>query len=380
MSQWTDRINQHPVHGVIRTLESLLIDVDLSGVGQPDKAIADIERIRQVLNLIKSRLELTDPNLVPFQALKNIQNSLHPIINEVSAFKANKNVAHLTNANNHLENILTYLNDIPSPTNAVDIESVKDAVSSLRRSVGQYLRNIDDEVTSLNETFNEGKTSLNSLSFQIESLKQRTDTIVSNFQQQFSTTEENRRTEFQKAQADTKKAAAELIDDIKTDWNELLEEKGAALQSFLTEAKTSLEQIKNEAISTTDAFIRIIQDRKKKAEDLVGIITDTGMVGGYQRVANDAKASARKWRLIAVSSLAGLVIFALVVFYESLSQVIRWDQIATRIFVATSFGVLATYAALQADKRERTERKNRKVELELASILPYLHDLPLEQQ
>lgn len=380
MSQWTDRINQHPVHEAIKTLENLLFDVDLSGLDQPDQAIGDIERIRQVMSLAKTRLERTDPNLVPIQAVKNMHSSLQSVINEVSAFKTNRNVAHLTNANSHIENILTYLTNIPSPTDASDIENVREAVTSLRRSVGQYLRNIDDEVTSLTTSINELKNSLSNLASQIESQKQRTDSVVSTFQQQFSSSEETRRSEFQKSQTDAKKATDELFDDINNQWNELSEEKGTALQTFLTNAKTSLEQLETKTVSMTDDIIQKIEASRKKAEDLVGIITDTGMVGGYQRVANDARDSARNWRKVAVWSLVGLVGFAIAAFIESLIQEIRWDQIVTRIFVATSFGILATYAALQADKHEKTERKNRKVELELASILPYLHDLPLEQQ
>ena len=380
MSQWTDRINQHPVHESIRTLESLLIDVDFTDLTQPDQAIADLERIRQVVNFSKSRLERTDPNLVPIQAVKNMHASFQSVVSEVSAFKTNKNAAHLTNANSHIENILTYLTNIPSPSDASDVESVRDAVSSLRRSVGQYLRNIDDEVSSLNRTIAELKTGLDNFSSQIDSQKQRTDTVVSNFQQQFSSSEETRRSEFQKELNDAKKAADTLLEQIEADWKELSEQKSTTLQSFLTDTKTALEALEKNLTSMADDIVSKIEASKQKAEDLVGIITDTGMVGGYQRVANDARDAGRKWRKVAVWSLVGLVGFAIAAFVESLIHEIRWDQIAARIFVATAFGILAAYAALQADKNERTERKNRKVELELASILPYLHGLPQDQQ
>ena len=45
--------------------------------------------------------------------------------------------------------------------------------------------------------------------------------------------------------------------------------------------------------------------------------------------------------------------------------------------MAVTFGILAAYAARLADKHESIERKNRKMELELAAIDPYLSELPV---
>ena len=48
----------------------------------------------------------------------------------------------------------------------------------------------------------------------------------------------------------------------------------------------------------------------------------------------------------------------------------------TRGFVAVAVAILAGYAARQADKHEKAQRSHRKMELELASISPYLQEFP----
>ena len=78
--------------------------------------------------------------------------------------------------------------------------------------------------------------------------------------------------------------------------------------------------------------------------------------------------------------MVALVGFAIFAFVATLGQDVKWSAFGARIFVAMAFGILSAYAALQADKHQRAERKNRKTELELASISPYLHDLPIVQQ
>ena len=51
--------------------------------------------------------------------------------------------------------------------------------------------------------------------------------------------------------------------------------------------------------------------RKSEAENVVGAITDTGMVGGYQRRANTERKAAILWKVIAAGSLIGFVVFAI---------------------------------------------------------------------
>ena len=58
----------------------------------------------------------------------------------------------------------------------------------------------------------------------------------------------------------------------------------------------------------------------------------------------------------------------------------NFGKFGARTFVAFAFGILAAYSARQAEKNSEVERVNRQLELELASIDPYLSKLPEEKQ
>jgi len=73
--------------------------------------------------------------------------------------------------------------------------------------------------------------------------------------------------------------------------------------------------------------------------------------------------------------LAGVAIWA---FWVATHTQFNWGLFSSRIFVALPFGIIAAYAARQADKHHDLERRNRRVELELASIDPYILPLPEE--
>ena len=380
MSKLTERYDSHPIHNSLRTVQTHLSDLNTEMLKTSEDALASFERLTLVSELSRKRFESTDPNLVATQTLNNLNSSFQSIANELVAFKNDKNINRFMNINSHIENILVYLSNIVVPTTPTDLEAIREAASTYRRSVGQLLRAIDEEQSGIKSKLATLSNDLTMLSNEITTQKQRTDSVIANFQQQFSAAEDKRRTEFTSAEIERKKKSDSLFTNKETEWNQIITEKKTEYEALVKRTSDALTKLQTESIGKVNTLINQIDEGKKKAQDLVGIITDTGMVGGYQRVANEEKQSARNWRKVALVSLIALVGFAVFAFIETLGHEIRWDQFATRIFVAVSFGILAAYAALQADKHEKTERRNRKTELELASILPYLHDLPKDKQ
>ena len=74
--------------------------------------------------------------------------------------------------------------------------------------------------------------------------------------------------------------------------------------------------------------------------------------------------------------MLGLIGFAIFAFVDTLGAVFNWGTFGGRAFVALTFGVLAAYAARQAEKHEQVERRSRRLELELAALDPFLEPLP----
>src|SRR5699024_2844588 len=104
------------------------------------------------------------------------------------------------------------------------------------------------------------------------------------------------------------------------------------------------------------------------------------MTGGFQKVADQARKTKITWQVTAIVSILGLIGFAIFAFYETMTGQFDMGKFGAKTFVSISFGVLAAYSARQADKNADFERRNRQLELELASIDMYLAKLPEEDQ
>jgi phosphotransferase system glucose/maltose/N-acetylglucosamine-specific IIC component len=94
-----------------------------------------------------------------------------------------------------------------------------------------------------------------------------------------------------------------------------------------------------------NAAIAVLETRKEEAHKLVQVIGNTGMTGGYQRVADAAHVTAKNWERIAVGAMVGLIAFALYAFLHAVESEFKWGVFAARVFVAITCGILATYAA-----------------------------------
>ncbi len=75
---------------------------------------------------------------------------------------------------------------------------------------------------------------------------------------------------------------------------------------------------------------------KDQTEKLLSVMTDTGMVSGYQRVANEERAASRFWHAVALVLLVGLVGSAI---YALLTLSGQFDRgiFTAKVFVSITF-------------------------------------------
>lgn len=169
--------------------------------------------------------------------------------------------------------------------------------------------------------------------------------------------------------------------------------KLSELQTLLDQKKTEVESLKETVsnnfsaleVSEKEKFVEIIQDlnnqgsqiiktiesKLKEAERIVGVIGNIGMAGGYQKTANEERNAKWVWQFIAAGSLAALIYFAT----THISGITDLDQLLPRFFVAASFVALASYAGMQGERHRKSEMENRRLELGIASIDPFLSNL-----
>ncbi len=193
MSKWVDRFERHELHKSLDSIYEIVEDVQGTANSIDADSMLESERIISSLNHVKRRLKTLDPSLIPMSVLNSMNQHAQQIFNELNNFRSNKNPTHLENANNQVDNLLIQTSNFPSVVSSVDVESVKDAIASFRRSVGQFLRHLEDENATVQDQLTDISIQFKQLKADIDNQKSRLDTAITEFQRQFSEAEDRRR-------------------------------------------------------------------------------------------------------------------------------------------------------------------------------------------
>jgi len=390
MSRWIQRVDSHAVRATLPSIASLLSPAGERSAQSPED-LELFDRVRRTIEYIEHAIAASDPLLIPPAALNNLQAPLNSLQAELSNYISNGNNAHLVNCNSYCDTALQYVGDLPRPLTPSDVEEVERAIAALRRSVSDFSNQLQVQQTTQVTQLADLRTKTTELSNEITAQKARLDDAIARFQQQFSDAEQARRTDatareqersdkFTAATAEQKTRFETQLTDWQTAFTSLLETAANDQKQSLNVAKIDVEKRLQDLSAQGEAFLSQMKDQKRRAEELLSAITNTGNVAGFQRVANEERAAAGVWHRVTVGSMVGFILFAVFAFEQMLTSHLDWGVFSARVIVLIAFGILAGYGARQADKHETAERWNRKLELELASIHPFLAGLPEQMQ
>jgi hypothetical protein len=394
MSEWTEQFESHAIHESIRSALAAVTSIP-SGNWELDTPTTEkLERIRQVLLATQSRIASVDPALVPMQVLQQLVGPIQKIEQGLSTFESDGKTEQINLGHNQLENVLVATSNIPVPVSANEVESIREAVTALRRSIGQNSRRHEDQVDEIDSKLQAITKLATEIEKRLGSSEKQIATTIESAQEQIVRQIQKIETSAGTAETDRNELVEEFLAAREKSWDGMIKEKREeydtvheSISEKFDELNVSLEKTASEKLGELDkkseTILTSLTDRRAEAEKIVGVITDTGMIGGYQREANSARWAGTFWRIMALLALLGLIGFAITIFILGVTNedptVLSWPIVGWRVFVATAFGLLAAYSARQADKHDQTRRRYRKMELELASISPYLHDVPEEK-
>lgn len=369
MGSFAERFNNHNVFDRLSETQNILERARETASDLGGDTFDTYLRIETIFEETDRRLGDVDPTIVPMDVLNAIEGSITNVRNELRSFADNKNPAHVTNANSYAENVLSHLSRLIIPASPEDIEGIRESVVSFKKSIGQHRRNLEQELEETANRLESLKGKIQEAEDKVNAQQSRLDSVISDHQQQFSRAQESRREKFSEEQ----ESQREAFEDIKQDGKE-------SLDKLLDESRDAISEIKQDTRNRSKEIIDDIGTLKDDAEKLVGIIARTGMAEGYQRVADEASAEAKKWRNRTVATLIAVVVTASLVFISldglSPAFVVRPE----RGLLAVSIATLAGYMAAQTRRFHNLEERNRRMQLELTSIDSYLAHLPEEDQ
>lgn len=375
MSRWDDKFDAHGIHGILKTLKETMQEI-MDKTNRNVEEIEESTRFAHILNYIDSNIKICDPTIVIYSALDNMSQYLNLAANDLRNYISSDNMAYMQSANTNLDSALPYISQLLLYHNTSDIEGLRESVVNFRKAISRYNRQNQDEYKETIRVNNQLKSDVTELTSVIDQQKIRLDNAINQNQVQFTNAEDTRRGQFILEEEKRQAKNTEVAEKWQTKFDTMTSEFINLQQRQEKDGRDLLIQIED----NVKGFITELEVFKERAQKLVNIIANTGMAGGYQIIANQEQKAATNWRISSVVSLLGLVSFALLGFYLTLTKEFSWAQFTGRVFVAGTFGALFAYTAKQASDHSKIERINRRVELELASIDPFLVGLPEDKQ
>lgn len=166
MSRWTENYMNHPFQLLWNVLKA-----NLDKANADDKTVittvAEVARLKKVIEYINSMVNSIDPELVPLNTWDSFYSQAILCNQHIENFNSIRDISQLQSANSHADNLLTYIR----PYMLIEGKAGR----ALLESAKQYLKTIDEYIGSF-----QSKSIV--LLNEIRNIKQETDTLQSNIQ------------------------------------------------------------------------------------------------------------------------------------------------------------------------------------------------------
>lgn len=371
MSSHDEQITTHPLWESLAQLEAAIHGVEASSDG--DRAV--LERFATITRFATRWLERSEPALVKTATLDAANQQASAALSQVQSFASNGNSQHLTNAVAQMESVLTHAQQVWAAVDVEDVGSVRDDVSSFRKSASQHVNALSAEVDAVRAELRAVEAERDELRTEIEEQKGRLDAAIAEFQQQFSAAQESRSSEHDASRSQRSDEHAQAMKAATSAVEEIVEAARVSREAqveLFGDARSELVEKGGETL----AELRGLRDEAAK---VVGVVGNIGITGDYQKSAKQEKRQAFWWAVAALAFFIGAVVAAayfLTVDTDGLGAAGTARRIALSLIVAAP----ATFCVSQSREHRTLERRNRSLELELASLDPFVAPLPAEYQ
>lgn len=324
---------------------------------------------------ITDRLKLTISVLVQETELANLASEIEQGTVQINSFLGNENIGHITNAINNFNSAINRVRNFPMPLSKGDFDFSK-VIAIFQKTVDESYKTIDAQNKKLQESLALTQQDLDSKNAQIVALQQQMTTkeaeiqnVLANYNTEFESIKTNNNSIFE---AEKKKFNDNIEADRKT-FKELIDTDKEAYKKEYEKQKSDLE-------TQTTETIKNLQAKLEEAKKIVNIVGNVGITGNYQNIAEQHKKSANFFRWIALCFMvvmSGLLIYSII---ELGSSDFNLYKSLVRILAASVLTYPAIYASRESTKHRNLETQNRNLELELASIGPFIELLPEEKK
>ncbi|VXC05970.1 conserved hypothetical protein [Bacillus sp. 349Y] len=341
-------------------------------------AIQSLNRVRAVVGHLSTLLNSIDPLLFRKNILDALNGELNYVKTELDNGEKFKVHSNLNALNSRLDVIITNSSQLAVVINEDSIVNIRETVTSFRRTAGQYRNVLEREMSDLEKgsksilgKINDYEQTLEDYEGKIASGIKNIEDKYTELHQTFIENQETRSEQFIALKDDFKNNFNEVIEEYTNNVEESIENNIQEFSEHMSQVKYTQENFLDETADTQEEYNEMLKKHKNSVEELVGIISTNSISGHFKDVADYKRRLANRWQLTTVGSFLVTISFGFYAFvYNDVN--LSWPGLISRIVVAGALASLAGYAARQASKNEFEEQKNRKMEVELKTLNPYL--------
>lgn len=142
MSKWIEQFESHPFQTVWKNLKASLQNsiIDDETV---QTSVSELARLKKVIEYLDGMILNVDPELLPLNTWSTFNQQATSCLQQINNYNSNKNINHITEANKHADNLLTYIRPY--------MVLPKDAAASIKRAAKLYSKTVEDYVDSFQE-------------------------------------------------------------------------------------------------------------------------------------------------------------------------------------------------------------------------------------
>jgi hypothetical protein len=346
---------QHPVFDRLNDLKKSL----QTKTARENISLDNLNYLQTSMNYTFDRLNSSIPILIQDSDINAIAQDLTNEQGQINAFLGNFNNGHITNAISNANACLSKVRNLPfqatkGNSNYVKLLSNFDSlVKAKMELLNKENKALKNQITSLGKDLEKSNQDLKRL---LNALIQK-EKEIQNLNNDFQT--------------DFKNFKSNSNQNIETDRLTFRKEVDKDKEKYRKEIDEKIESLE----SSSAKIISELKLKLKDARKLVNVIGNVGATGNFQLLANYHNKEANKWRIVALGFMALLSLILIITIWDIHVGQFDWVKSVVRIFAAGILSYPATYAAQESSKHRKQENYNRKIELELASINPFIEIL-----
>jgi len=285
MSRWVEQFDAHPFQDIWNQIIELsdTMDVDDQSVATD---VQELARFTKVACYINELIKGCDPELVPLSTWANFHSQASACLTQITNYQNNRNIQHMHTANEHVDNLLTYIR--PYMVTPASVSStVQSAFRKYTKTINKSLEAFQENAKKLIEEIEGYKAESENNYEKISAAKESIDTLKMLY---FDDTEDQ----------ESLKTRIELLKENIETWHETFDEYHQRLigdDNQEGSISSQIENAKNTAIEDQESVSDLLQSTEKQLaalskfyDDVYGKENDEGeLEGGLKHEIRDRR-------------------------------------------------------------------------------------------